>query len=72
MEIEHTAEGSGDSRASVQYGYEDDPTQPAPGQSMTMKEAVARIEGNSDGVLHAMNQEHSNSQYGALFEYEVG
>src|SRR5215216_6503123 len=65
LEMEARIEGPGVSNDSVQYGYETDPTQPAPGQTMTMKEAVARNQGNPDGVLHAMNNEHANTQFGA-------
>lgn len=73
LEMEARIEGPGDSYDSVQHGYETaDSTEPAPGQSMSMKEALARGQGNPDGVLHAMNNEHANTQFGALFEYEVG
>jgi hypothetical protein len=67
LEMEAQSEGSGDSTDQGQYA-----DQPASGQTMSMKEALARGQGNPDGVLHAINQEHANSQYGALFEYEVG
>lgn len=68
MESEMADEGTGDSHVR----YELDNVNVNTGQTMTMKEAVARGKGDSDGVLHALNQEHSRSQFGALFEYEVG
>lgn len=39
---------------------------------MSMKEALAHTQGDETAVLHAMNEQHSNSQFGALFDYETG
>ena len=39
---------------------------------MSMNEAIARSQGDENAALHALNQEHANSQLGALFDYETG
>lgn len=70
IEIESEGyEGSGESRT---YSYDSEDSQFQPGQSMSMNEAIARSKGDDDAVLHALNQEHANSQFGALFDYETG
>jgi len=63
------SEGSGESRT---YSYDSEDPQFQQGQQMSMKEALARTQGDDTAVLHALNQEHSGSQFGALFEYETG
>jgi hypothetical protein len=44
----------------------------APGQSMSMSEALARSKGDEVAVLNSLNRESKNSALGALFEYETG
>lgn len=70
IEFDNESEGPGESRT---YSYDSEPDERfQPGQTMTMNEALARSTGDEDAALHAMNQVHSNSQFGALFDYETG
>jgi hypothetical protein len=70
IEFEQAEEGPGESRT-----YNVEPSQEPEfqkGQQMSMKEALARTQGDETAVLHALNEQHSGSQFGPLFEYETG
>lgn len=69
IEIDWENGGSGESRT---YNVDSQDSGFQPGQSMSMNEAIARTQGDETAVLHALNDEHSKSQFGALFEYETG
>lgn len=43
----------------------------APGQSMSMNEALARSKGDDMAVLESLNRDSGNAGLGDLFEYET-
>lgn len=63
------SEGPGESRT---YSYDSEDPQFQQGQTMSMKEALARTQGDDTAVLHSLNEQHKGSQFGALFDYETG
>lgn len=44
----------------------------APGQSMSMSEALARSKGDDMAVMQSLNRDSKNAGLGDLFEYETG
>jgi hypothetical protein len=66
MTIDHQDEiGSGE----VTYTADEDGF--APGQTMSMSEALARSQGNEMAVLDSLSKDSNNAGLGDLFEYET-